>query len=67
MQTHSIGLTVQINYQNESGKVSMGAIRDAIDLAFSPNFHSLCNGTRITSVMVSDLEGGGEIVSYGED
>ena len=68
MQTHSITLSVQVNFQYDNDKVEhKQAIRDALDLAFNPNFHSLCCGTRITGVKVSDLEGAGELISYGED
>lgn len=68
MQTQSIGLMVQINYENTNGApFTEDSLRNAIDLAFNPNFHSICGGTRITLVKVDDLEGGGEIITYGED
>ena len=68
MQTHSITLSVQVNFQYDNDKVEhKQAIRDALDLAFNPNFHSILNGTKITGVSVHDQTSSHQLAQYGED
>ena len=68
MQTHSITLTVQVNFEyNPESREHREALSDALDLAFNPNFHSLLNGTKITGVSVLDQTSSHKFMQYGED